>query len=209
MNTIYLRRRCKVHVKEGADRIPVSHVAAIQKNIECLGFVLSGPLLDRLQTLSLEKLASFYRTLVKDLRELVGAHREFRPMYPNFPEQVMEMSEARLYLNALVHYLTNRLPGYEKKDRPALRDQTELRVIELGTREDFEAIFPRLASSKTSLSEQDKRFGVVCGAVSRRHCETVAGGNSVKRKCGYARSTTDPPHFAGGFRAHGQAQDDH
>lgn len=157
MNTIYLRRRCKVHVKEGADRIPVSHVAAIQKNIECLGFVLSGPLLDRLQTLSLEKLASFYRTLVKDLRELVGAHREFRPMYPNFPEQVMEMSEARLYLNALVHYLTNRLPGYEKKDRPALRDQTELRVIELGTREDFEAIFPRLASSKTSLSEQDKK----------------------------------------------------
>lgn len=78
-------------------------------------------------------------------------------MYPNFPEQVMEMSEARLYLNALIHYLTNTLPGYEKRERPPLLDHTELRVIELGSREDFESIFPRLAGSGTSLSAEDKK----------------------------------------------------
>ena len=157
MNDIYIRRSRKAYVKEGSESIPLSHVAAIQKNIESLGFVLSDALLQRLQTLSVERLASFYRTLVKGLQELVGAHREFRPMYPNFPEQVMEMSEARLYLNAFIHYLTRSLPGYEKKERPVLRDETKLRVVELGSREDFEAIFSRLAGSKTSLSAQDKK----------------------------------------------------
>jgi hypothetical protein len=156
MNTIYLRRCRKVLVKEGADDLPVTHLAALQKNVESLGFVLSKPLLDRLQTLSLERLGIFYKSLIKDLRELVGAHREFKPMYPNFPEQVMEMSAARLYLNAILHYLTNLLPNYEKQPRPPLLDRTDLRVIDLGTREEFESIFTKLVGSRTSLSERDK-----------------------------------------------------
>jgi hypothetical protein len=157
MNGIYLRQRCKVYVKESNGSIPVSHVAALQKNIECLGFVCSEALLERLQTLSLEKMGAFYKDLVTNLREMVGAHRQFNPMYPNFPEQVMEMSEARLYLNAFLHYLSNRLPVYEKKERPALSDRVDLRVIELGSREDFESIFPLLAGSKTSLSAEAKK----------------------------------------------------
>lgn len=152
MNGIYLRRRCRVHVKEGNGSIPVSHVGALQKNIESLGFACSEPLLERLQTLSPEKLGTFYKDLVATLREMVGVHRQFKPMYPNFPEQVMEMSEARLYLNAFLHYLTNRLPVYEKNERPALADRVDLRVIELGSKEDFESIFPLLVGSKTSLS---------------------------------------------------------
>jgi hypothetical protein len=55
-------------------------VAALQKNIECLGFVCSKELLDRLQTLTTEKLGTFYKNLVNDLREMAGAHREFKPV---------------------------------------------------------------------------------------------------------------------------------
>ena len=80
-------------MNEGTADVPLSHVAAIQKNIEGLGFALSEAVLARLRTLPLESLHSFYRSLVKDLRKMVGAHREFRPMYPNFPEQVMEIFE--------------------------------------------------------------------------------------------------------------------
>ncbi|HUR45141.1 MAG TPA: TerD family protein [Candidatus Saccharimonadales bacterium] len=157
MNSIYLRRRCKVYVKEGDAKLPLSHVAALQKNIECLGFACSKELLDRLQTFTMEKLGTFYRSLIQDLRHMVGAHRAFKPMYPSFPEQVMEMSEARLYLNAFLHYVTNLLPNYDKDPRSALLDVTKLRVIELGSREDFENIFTRLAGSRTSLSPEDKQ----------------------------------------------------
>jgi hypothetical protein len=47
--------------------------------------------------------------LVATLREMVGAHRQFKPMYPNFPEQVMEMSDARLYLTSFSE--AKQLPG--------------------------------------------------------------------------------------------------
>ena len=129
----------------------------MQKNLESLGFGLTEALATHLQTLPLDRLVTLYKSLVKDLRELVGAHREFRPLYPGFPEQVMSLSEAELYLNALLHYAVGVRPPATGEPRPALTDQPPLRVIELGTREDFEQIFVQLLRSRTSLSAQDKQ----------------------------------------------------
>lgn len=156
MNAIYLRRSRKVVLKPGSGSQPDDTIAAMQKNLEALGFLMSPALMERVRTLEQDALASFYRSLIKDLRELVGAHREFKPMYPDFPEQVRQMPEGRLYLNAILHYLTNKLPVFAKSDRPALAEAVELRVIDLGDREDFERIFTRLAGAKTSLSPSDK-----------------------------------------------------
>jgi hypothetical protein len=156
MNAIYLRRSRKVVLKQGTGSLPDETVAAMQKNLESLGFVMSPALMDRVRTLEQDALASFYRALIKELWELVGAHRVFNPMYPDFPEQVWQMPESRLYLNAILHYLTNKPPLFAKSDRPALTEEVELRVIDLGDREDFEKIFTRLAGAKTSLSPTDK-----------------------------------------------------
>jgi len=156
MNDIYLRRRLKVTVPTATGETPRRVVAALQKNIAGLGFVLAPEVCERLETLPLKKVDSFYKGLVAALREMVGAHREFRPMYPNFPEQVMEMSEVQLYWNAIVHYCSNRLLPSEKRERGALLDETEPKVIRLGSREDFESIFTLLVSAKTSISAQDK-----------------------------------------------------
>ena len=156
MNAIYVRRRLKVTVPAGSGGTPVRVIAALQKNIESLGFVLAPEVCERLEKLPLEKVESFYKSLVSALLEMVGAHREFRPMYPNFPGQVMEMSEAQLYWNAIVHYCTNRLLPFAKRERTPLLDKTEPKVIGLGTREDFERIFTLLVSAKTSISAQDK-----------------------------------------------------
>lgn len=156
MNAIYLRRRRKVLLNEGDGIQPPDTVAMMQKNLEGLGFVMGPALMDRVATLSDEGLAGFYKELVKDLQVMVGAHRVFKPMYPGFPGQVMAMSEARLYLNAIIHYITNRLPVYPSAERPPLTKVTELTVVELGDREDFEAMFRRLAGARTSLSLEDK-----------------------------------------------------
>lgn len=155
-NSIYIRRRKKVFVERGAGDLPENYIAAFLKNIQSLGYTFDENLIDILKTLSLEELTVFYQQTVKDLREIVGAHREFKPMYPNFPQQVLEMSEARLYLNAVINYLTNRLPNFEKKERIPLLDETDLKVIGAGTIEDFESIFTKLAASNASLSATDK-----------------------------------------------------
>lgn len=166
MNAIYLRRRKKVHLagagtEAGAganevDACPLAVVATMQKNLEPLGFILSEALFRRLLSMGEAKVATVYKALVKDVREMVGAHRDFHPMYPDFPEQVMKASEAELYFNAMLHYLTERLPAYEKNPRSELEEFTLLRVIDLGSREDFETIFTRLCASRASLSCQDR-----------------------------------------------------
>lgn len=156
MNAIYLRRRLKVVIPAGSGETPVHVIAALQKNIEGLGFVLSEEVCGQLERLSLPQMDLFYKDLVGGLRGMVGADREFRQMYPNFPAQVMEMSEARLYCNAIFHYCTNRLLPFSKRERLPLSVEGEPKVIGPGSREDFEHIFTLLVSAKTVLSGQDK-----------------------------------------------------
>ena len=131
-------------------------LAAIKKNLEALGFLLAEDVVEGLKGLSPLQVDAFYQRLVKDLRTMVGAHRQFKPMYPNFPAQVMEMSEAELYFNAIIHYWTQQLPDYEVEEREPLADKPKYRLIRLGTREDFESIFTLLARSKSPFSQQDQ-----------------------------------------------------
>jgi len=132
------------------------------KNIESLGFTFSPELVEIVKTLSVERLKTFYKQLISDLKENVGAYVEFKPMYPNFPEQIKETSEEELYTNAFWHYLGDWmgrriLPNYEKKQREPLKDKVDLKVLELGNKDDFNSIVTRLLSAKTSVSETDKK----------------------------------------------------
>ncbi|HJZ55375.1 MAG TPA: TerD family protein [Gemmataceae bacterium] len=156
MNAIYLRRRLKVTLPEGEGATPLNVLASLQKNLESLGFLLGEDVVEGLKTLSPLQVDAFYQRLVKDLRAMVGVHRKFEPFYPNFPAQVMEMSEAALYFNAILYYWTLDRPGYEKEEREPLQDKPKYRIIRLGTREDFEGIFTLLAKSKSPYSPQDR-----------------------------------------------------
>lgn len=162
-NGIYLRRRGKVCLPARAEGqalelLPLHYVASVAKNLEPLGYTFSEPLLVAVRTLSLDQLTEFYHELVPLLVRMKGANRRFRPMYPNFPKQVMRMSECELYVNAIIHYWSwgKLLPKTEVKKRLPLLDNVELAAIDLGTTEEFESLFAQVASSNTSLSDQDK-----------------------------------------------------
>jgi hypothetical protein len=66
MNAIYLRRRSKVLLPEGAGATPLNVLASLQKNLESLGFLLSADVTEWLKTLSLVQIEAFYQRLVKD-----------------------------------------------------------------------------------------------------------------------------------------------
>ena len=125
MNALYLRRRSKVILPEGAGATPLNVIATAQKNFEALGFLLAEDVVEGLKRLSPIQVNAFYQRLVNDLRSMVGAHRPFKPMYPNFPAQVMEMTEAELYFNAILYYWTLKLPETEAGEREPTRRQAE------------------------------------------------------------------------------------
>ncbi|CAM4409964.1 hypothetical protein PAMA110636_14035 [Paenibacillus macerans] len=158
-NTIYLRRANKLIVEQGQGekRLPKAYLATALKNIESLGFTFSHQLMRAVHTLSRERFKALYDQLVVDLRVMVGAHVEYKPMYSEFPLQVMQEDDAELYLNALYHYLTLELPEREPADRAPLPDRIALKVIDLGSKEEFHTLIRRLIEAKGSISETDKQ----------------------------------------------------
>lgn len=158
MNMIYLRRANKLMVPEGqgAQPLPEAYLATAMKNIESLGFTFSRPLMRAVRTLPKEPFEAFYHELLAGLRERVGAHVKYRPMYPDFPMQVMEEQDAVLYLNAIVHYLTLDVPENQAKERLPLLDKVKLKVIDLGSPAEFRLMIRRLMEANVSISETDK-----------------------------------------------------
>ncbi|GAB2832564.1 TerD family protein [Ferruginibacter profundus] len=161
-NSIYIRRKNKLYLDKGENSLSDDYIFNLLKNIESLGYTFSPELIETVKTLSVDRLKQFYKQLISDLKENVGVYVEFKPMYPNFPEQVKKASEQELYSNAFWHYLGDWIgkrimPNYEKKEREKLKDQIKLKVIGLGNKEDFNTIFSRLLNSKTSVSDTDKQ----------------------------------------------------
>lgn len=153
---LFLRRRSKVHVPTGTGGATRAQVASAVREVTAFRCVLSEPLIEQIGTLSAAELKHWLREIVGVLRRETGAHVHHRPFYPDFPEQVLKASEAELYLNAVMHYLTLwRLPPAEHS-RPALLEGNFIsRVIEPGSVFEFESLLAPLVSARTSLSEND------------------------------------------------------
>lgn len=159
MNEILLRRKNKVIVERGNEVNPNNqYIATIMKNVEALGYTFSKELFEVLQTLSRDDLQKFYLELVPVLKKMVGADVVYKPMYPNFPESVMEADYIDLFINAIVHYWSDGTlyPNEKREKRLTLFDVTKVKIIDLGTVEDLYVIFNNLCQSKTSISQTDK-----------------------------------------------------
>ncbi|KAJ3198244.1 hypothetical protein HK101_007765 [Irineochytrium annulatum] len=161
-NTIYLRRANKLIIEpnEGKQQLPKTHLATALKNIETLGYTFSDELMQAMRQLSKEQFETVYIQLVADLRVMVGAHVKYTPMYAGFPMQVMQADEAELYLNAIIHYLTNLTVVYTDQpsvERMPLLEKTDLKVIGLGNKQAFQTLIRQIIEAKGSISETDKK----------------------------------------------------
>lgn len=162
-NKILLRRKHLVVIEPNNAEYEQSKtenalVVSMMKNVQSLGFTFSKELFETLMHCGKDELKKFYTELIPELKALVGADVTYRPMYPNFPEQVAEASDVELFINAIVHYFTlgQLMPEYEKNERLPLIDVNKMTVLSIGNSEDLMKILTNLASSKTSISQQDK-----------------------------------------------------
>jgi hypothetical protein len=143
--------------------------ATFVANLAALGYAATSEVLTMLQLMPKEKTEEVCLDVLNSLKEMVG-ERDYasRVFYPNFPQQVMEASEAELYFNAVLHYLSAWvsdlkhdpdfiwLPQYTKKQRPQAADKIKLKPLTLGSEADLQQVAERLATSNTSISDTDK-----------------------------------------------------
>lgn len=132
-------------------------VATMNKNIEVFGYTMSEALFNKLVHMKVKSREVVYDALVSGLKEITGADKVYNPMYPNFPESVMEKDDFELYFNAIVHYWSfgTLLPYEEKKERAPLFNAAKVKVLEAGSFDDLNDIFNNLCASKTSLSKSE------------------------------------------------------
>lgn len=168
-NKIFVRRFKKVVLNHNSSSevLPSHYVATVVKSIEPLGFCMSAALIEACKHLSLSELTALKSMIFQCLAKEKGAHQTLTPMYPDFPKQVMDMSEAELYLNAMVHYFSagKYMPAKAKKlfgfipvpQRAPLVEAAGLQLLDLSTFDDFEVTFKQLLTANSSLSVVDQQ----------------------------------------------------
>ncbi len=170
INEVLIRRASKVIIKDFSrmsksnlkQMVTKPYVLSVVKNLEEFGYTLNEKAIERLQTYDVESLTDWYDNIVNILFKLTGySKRQFKPMYPNFPKQVMEMSIADLYFNALMHYFGDYIgiriiPETKEENRLPLIDKVKYTVLGIGSEKDYIDIISKLLKSGTSWSDQDK-----------------------------------------------------
>jgi len=153
-------KKLRAIVVRSSDQSNREAAGALNFAMNKIGFIMNQELFEAVGSLPLEDIKALANPLLHVLRVEKGADVNYDPMYPNFPDQVFEMSDMRLYLNAVVHYWTGGLwtPSFEKELRAVAVEPVNLITIGLATDADFAGVFTKLLSSKDSLSQTDLRI---------------------------------------------------
>lgn len=162
MNRLLLRRTLSLAVPPGDSPTSLTLLAALQKNLEALGYTLSPALFARLASVGSDGsdgsdgIGVIYAELVDELQRLRGAHYVYKPLYPGFPAQVMALDEARLYCNAILHYAGLATQFGVRTPRPPAQEHPRLTSIKLAEPGAFETLVARLLRARTPYSPQDR-----------------------------------------------------
>lgn len=151
-------------VPDSSVELPLTVITAWIRNYEGLGYVPSETLIAAFKTLSIAEAQKFHTETLQILARTRGV-TNYKPFYPNFPKETQTLSDAELYLNATLHYLTVgltdigiNLPIWELKysasKRPSLRDTVKLTVIDLATEQDLGAVCKNIVTANTSMTPQ-------------------------------------------------------
>ena len=135
-------------------------VLTLNAELVSLGYVMSQSLFQALESISAQSLSILAKELLDVLKILKGADVNYQPMYPNFPQQVIDADETELYLNAIFHYWTSGYwkPEYTVEKRKTDYEEVKLVEITLGTESALKAIFSQLLASNDSLSAEDQEI---------------------------------------------------
>lgn len=125
-----------------------------------LGYTFSRDLFDVVASLAEKELVILYEVLIRVLQKIKGSDVNYRPMYPNFPEQVQEAPSLELYLNAFMHYWSHGewLPNYVELAKAKSFEKNKLIELALVTENDFRSVFTLILSSHDSIADEDKRI---------------------------------------------------
>ena len=140
-------------------------VLKLQLSIEPLGYVFDVELIHALSWLTTVELHQAAGNILDLLRLSIGAHQVYRPMYPNFPKQVIDAPDVELLVNAYLHYAGDWLglrilPIYAnlRPSAASLLEKHKPKQLTLVQPVEVQNLFERLLTANASLADDKKKL---------------------------------------------------
>lgn len=152
-------KKFKSVVLSKGDQANLQAALTLNAELMSLGYIMSKDLLQAAQTLNSEDLSLLGSEVINQLKNIKGADVNYQPMYPNFPQQVIDASDLELYSNAILHYWSfgTWKPEHSKLPRSLYFENTKF--IELDQISEDVVVnkcFSQILQSNDSISEEDK-----------------------------------------------------
>jgi hypothetical protein len=130
----------------------------VQANLMQYGYILSEEAFYFLSNANRADIINFNDECITYLKDMMGGRYDYQPMYKNFPQEVMSMSDCELFWNQIIHYLSNGqwMPESIEMERPVNFENIKYTVLESISQERFMQIFTDLCSINTSLTPVDR-----------------------------------------------------
>lgn len=132
-------------------------VYTVQAELMQLGVMLDERALSCLSLLTDEDIIRYHDEVIAYLKYIKG-DGNYRPLYDGFPQQVMEMSESELFINAIIHYWSNGewVPNAYTKAKPTAFEHPSYKVLRPCSEAEFNRIFTDILSVNQSITPMDK-----------------------------------------------------
>ena len=132
-------------------------VHTVQAELMNLGYMLDSAGILYLVTVSREDIIRFHDEVIAYLTYIKG-DGDYRLLYDGFPQQVMEMNDVELFVNAIRHYRSNGewVPNAYTKAKPTAFEHPSYKVLRPCSEAEFNRIFTDILSVNQSITPMDK-----------------------------------------------------
>ena len=132
-------------------------VHTVQAELMNLGYMLDSAGILYLMSASREDIVRYHDEVIAYLTYIKG-DGDYRPLYDGFPQQVMEMSEVELFVNAIRHYRSNGewVPNAYTKAKPTAFEHPTYKILSPCSEAKFNRIFTDILSVNQSITPMDK-----------------------------------------------------
>lgn len=175
-NTILLANNF-VQTTEVVSSTPATkeELSTVFANMVHYGWTPSRDVIEKLQTYSAKDLEAFWLAVEPAFKEVTASDRDMESavVYKNFPKEVLDKSEAEYWFCQILMYAGFSQDYFtdDKVERPALKDQKNLKVLHLANEDTLNTIKDTLVQSKNRWNDQQKDFAIQL--VTKNNQETI------------------------------------
>lgn len=161
LNGVYVQEQ-KLNIKKVKSTLSIAEMATIIKKFQGYGYTFEKELAEKLFKVNREYAIDLCGEMLENIEDF-KSDKGYKVFYKNFPKDVMNMEEADIYINQILHYWFGYVPKNEnledEKNKPEYEncepsELVALSHLKLVVDSDIEKLMYNLLSSNVTLSSQ-------------------------------------------------------